>query len=275
MRNSFILFLLLFFHQFVTAASFDCNKAQAPIEHAICHNESLSTADTLLAERYKALRQSLSKSESNILKQEQRNWLKQRLTQCSVYDVACLENLYTSRITEFESRLGVGNTLSVQSAAQPLDDFIPEGYKILDTKKGDLNRDQFMDVILILQQEDEQDDSEVVRPLLILIGDANNQLQLAARNDNVVLCESCGGMFGDPYQTTTIKNGYFTVEHYGGSAWRWTKYITFEYITEQNNWFLHKITEESYHTADPDNVNRTTQTVEQFGAVFFEDYQNE
>ncbi|WP_353573366.1 lysozyme inhibitor LprI family protein [Candidatus Albibeggiatoa sp. nov. BB20] len=229
--------LFMLINQSSIAASFDCKKASASIEHAICDNTDLDSADSVLSQRYSALRKSLSKAAAKILKQEQRKWLKQRLKQCTVDDIACLVDLYQSRINEFESRLGINTVsgLSAQTVGRNVSDFVPIGYKVLDVTEGNLNRDKYTDVILILGQENEQDQEDALRPLLILTRDASNQLHLAARNDHVVLCVECGGMLGDPYQRTAIKNGYFTVEHHGGSSWQWTKYITFKYIPKKSN----------------------------------------
>lgn len=44
----------------------------------------------------------------------------------------------------------------------------------------------------------------------------------------------------NPYSGLTIKNGYFSVEHYAGSAWRWTRIPTFKYSKAENDWFYIK-----------------------------------
>ena len=77
---------------------------------------------------------------------------------------------------------------------------------------------------------------------------------------------------GDPYVGITIKNSYFTFEHYGGSAWRWSKYITYKYDNSKNEWFLHKVGSESFHASEPDKVTTKTLTTKEFGTVKFEDY---
>jgi hypothetical protein len=105
-----------------------------------------------------------------------------------------------------------------------IQNFIPAGYVLLDSASGDLNRDSYRDLVLVLKKNREEDSVDVPRPLLLLLGSAAGY-SLAGRNDNVVLCYSCGGVFGDPYQGITIKNGYFSIEHYGGSNWRWTRVI--------------------------------------------------
>ena len=155
--------------------------------------------------------------------------------------------------------------------------FIPEGYTILDSATGDLNLDPYPDMLLVLKKNGEDSTSDVVdhpekRPLLILIGQANKQFKLAARNDNAVYCVNCGGMMGDPYMGIVIKKGYFSIEHYGGSAWRWTRIITFKYSTASKYWYLHKDGGDSYHTSDPDKVETKIRTIKEFGKIAFDKY---
>jgi hypothetical protein len=155
--------------------------------------------------------------------------------------------------------------------------FIPEGYELLEATSGDLNLDSFADVVLVVKKPDEKETSDVVdhptkRPLLILLGEGNKKYKLAGRNDNVVLCVDCGGVFGDPFEGISIKNGVFSVEHYGGSAWRWTKIITFKYSPKDKNWILTRVGSDSFHTSDPNKVKTTIKTAKNFGRVLFEKY---
>ncbi len=53
--SSFALLLFAAMHGQVAAAGFDCTKASAPIEQAICTDEALSLADFVLTERYQHL----------------------------------------------------------------------------------------------------------------------------------------------------------------------------------------------------------------------------
>jgi hypothetical protein len=109
--------------------------------------------------------------------------------------------------------------------------------------------------------------------LLIWTGSASSGLQLAARNDNVVLCEDCGGVWGDPYEGLAIKNGYFSVEHYGGSAWRWTRIITFRYNEKENTWLLHRDAGVTYHNSDPESTEEESVTkADLYGKQKFADY---
>lgn len=155
--------------------------------------------------------------------------------------------------------------------------FIPENYAVLDTVSGNLNLDNYNDQIIVLKKIGEEKTSDVVdnpekRPLLILIGEPNNKYKLATRNDNTVYCIDCGGIMGDPFMGVVIKNGYFSVEHYGGSAWRWSRIITYKYSKEENNWFLHKDGNESFHASDPEKIETTVKTTKDFGKILFKDF---
>ena len=102
------------------------------------------------------------------------------------------------------------------------------GYEILGHRYGDLNKDEWTtDLILVLKKSDETETSDIdnptLRPLLVFCRQADGSLKQMARNDQTVLCVNCGGIFGDPFSGIAIKNGFFSVEHYGGSNWRWTK----------------------------------------------------
>lgn len=170
--------------------------------------------------------------------------------------------------------------LILEVSAESINDltsFIPEGYSILDTAMGDLNFDELTDCILVLRRDGEDTLSDVIehpekRPLLILLRNDRLELELTRRNDNTVYCVDCGGMMGDPYMGITIKDGYFSVEHYGGSAWRWTRIITYRYSKEEKDWFLHKDGSESFHAAEPDDVESDIKTVKDFGRVKFTDF---
>lgn len=155
--------------------------------------------------------------------------------------------------------------------------FVPGGYTALDTATGDLNGDGYADMILVLKKNGEDTTSDVnehpeKRPLLILTGQPDRSYKLAARNDNAVYCIDCGGMMGDPFMDVVIKNGYFSVEHTGGSSWRWTRTITFRYSPADKYWYLHKDGGDSFHASEPEKVKTTVKTTKDFGKVPFDKF---
>ena len=149
---------------------------------------------------------------------------------------------------------------------------LPAGYQVLAAEKGDLNRDALPDWAVVLNRPDEQKTSDVVdhptkRPLLLFVGGPGGTYTLAARTDNAVYCVDCGGIMGDPFEGLTIKSGYFTVEHYGGSAERWTRFVTFRYDPAARTWLLHRDGGERYHSLDPEHGTSTMRTAKNFGRV--------
>lgn len=151
---------------------------------------------------------------------------------------------------------------------------LPAGYAVLEAESGDLNRDSTPDWLVVLNKPDEQKTSDVVahptkRPLLLFVGGAGGTYTLVARSDNTVYCVDCGGMMGDPFSGLTIKKGYFTVEYYGGSAQRWTRYVTFRYDPAGRTWLLHRDGRERFEALDPAHGTTTATTAKDFGRVLF------
>lgn len=174
------------------------------------------------------------------------------------------------------------NNITKKSTIIPMDSFqlaqyIPKGYVLLDSASGDLNRDEYDDMILVLNKPDEKETSDVsehptLRPLLLLIGQPSNTYKVVARNDKAVYCVDCGGMMGDPFTQIVIKKGYFSIEHYGGSSWRWGLITTFKYSVTDKTWYLYKQGSTTMHTSNPDKEKTTITTAKNFGIIPFNKY---
>ena len=163
---------------------------------------------------------------------------------------------------------------SQESMNELLKRIIPAGWELLDTMTGNLNRDAYLDMLVILKNPAEDSVSDVPRPLLVLTGGADGVFNIAARNDSVVLCKDCGGIYGDPYDGMAIKNGYFSIEHYGGSNWRWTRVMTFKYNADKQVWFLSRDAGIDYHTSDPEKETESVFNKENYGKQNFTEYRN-
>ena len=162
--------------------------------------------------------------------------------------------------------------LSTDKLPQSVSKVIPKGYSVLKFKKGNLNRDKIADAILILKHDKEEEKEDTKRLLYILVGTKNGDFKVVKKSSSAVLGVQDGGMMGDPFQDVAIKNGYFSVEHYGGSSWRWSRIVTFKYNKSKKNWFLHKDGGDSYHSSEPDKVTTKIKTVKDFGVLSFEKY---
>lgn len=166
-------------------------------------------------------------------------------------------------------------TVKVPAEVKP---FVEKGTKAIALESADLNGDGMKDFILVLDIEnptksDEYDVEENPRPLLILVRGNDKKLTLAKRNENMIMCSQCGGVWGDPFAGVTVGKNTFTVNHYGGSNWRWTADYKFNYSRIDKTWQLVRIEETSFHTFEPKKVKRRVKTPpKDFGKVDIADF---
>jgi hypothetical protein len=137
--------------------------------------------------------------------------------------------------------------------------FVIKGYEVLGAAEGDVNGDGRKDAVLVLKQAGEDSLSYELaetasRPLLLLTRDAGGRLKQAVRNDDLVLCAQCGGVFGDPWEGISISKGQIMINFYGGSNWRWSIQYVFAWQATAKDWLLVQERNISYHTSDPDKA---------------------
>jgi hypothetical protein len=142
-------------------------------------------------------------------------------------------------------------TLPAAGQFKSLKENIPEHFNILDSASGDIDRDGLQDLVVMLRNEYEKQNSDTTRPLLLLKGNGTGLYALLARNDSVVLCH-----------------------HAGGSSWRWTRTITFSYQEPSKHFVLQNDTGESWHVSDPAKTTATRFNEKEYGKVEFERYSN-
>ena len=95
---TFALLLINILH----AASFDCNKALTKTERLICVDSELSKLDDSLASNYKNTKKMFSSQDISTLKNDQRDWMKDRNKCSSPQSKECLVNVYEERIKELK-----------------------------------------------------------------------------------------------------------------------------------------------------------------------------
>jgi hypothetical protein len=127
--------------------------------------------------------------------------------------------------------------------------FVPSGYDTLAIARGDLNNDKLEDLALVLRsvKEVEKDADPNVEPpgrILVILFKSPEGYKTAAKSDSVILCAGCGGIFGDPFADISINRNVITINHYGGSAWRWE--LTHRFRYQQNDFYLIGETNYSY-----------------------------
>jgi hypothetical protein len=152
--------------------------------------------------------------------------------------------------------------------------FATNGRKILAFKVGDLNGDGTPDALLVLDPPstgNEKLGEGAGRSLLILIRNAQGQLQKASENDKIVPCAQCGGIAGDPFSYLRIGKESFTVVTEGGSREHWSNEYTFAYSLKHNAWLLSDVKREvtDQGTGKQKKIDLTTKD---FGMIIFNDF---
>lgn len=155
--------------------------------------------------------------------------------------------------------------------------FVPPSFEVMDSVSGDINGDGQIDVLVLLRTIGEDtmlqlEENYIKRPLLILTGKQDGTFKLAIRNDNAVYCRECGGAFGDPYASISTEGNSFTISHYGGSSWRWSREITFTYSQKEKNWMLSRDGGQEFNVADPQKITESYRTPADFGKIPFEKF---
>ncbi|MEQ1646379.1 MAG: hypothetical protein ABL959_23200 [Pyrinomonadaceae bacterium] len=148
--------------------------------------------------------------------------------------------------------------------------FVEKGKIALALETADLNGDGFADYLLVVETPKAGRDvsGDGIRTLLILTADRNGELKLAARNDKVVYCRTCGGVFGDPFAGVTAKRNTFSVDNYGGSNWRWSDSYKFNYSRIDKTWQLILVSKDSFMSTDPEKTAKTKViTPKKFGKI--------
>jgi len=155
---------------------------------------------------------------------------------------------------------------------RPLRSFIPPGYRILGRASADINGDGHIDQVIVFKNPYEKIYWDTTRPLLVFAGNGKGGYRLLARNDSAVLCAGCGGVHGDPYQKVTAVPGWFSIKHFGGSGWRWTRVITFAYDHRRKQLLLRSDGGWSWHVRNSKDRTRLANQQQDFGQERFDHF---
>lgn len=108
-------------------------------------------------------------------------------------------------------------TLNILCFAQK--EFQPQGATVIETVDGDLDGDHIPEKVIVYNTKDTADYGNI-REIQIL-KKTNEKWKVLEKSRNAILKSSEGGMMGDPYQNTEIKNGILMITQAGGSSWKW------------------------------------------------------
>lgn len=108
-------------------------------------------------------------------------------------------------------------TLNILCFAQK--EFQPQGATVIETVDGDLDGDHIPEKVIVYNTKDTTDFGNF-REIQIL-KKVNQKWTILEKSRNAILKSKDGGMMGDPYQSTEIKNGILMITQAGGSSWKW------------------------------------------------------
>ena len=197
---------------------------------------------------------------------------------------ACHQTTQTSKATSQQDSLNIaldGTPANVPelivSRRQPnfnnplpssLATFIPRGYEPMDTITTDLNMDDINDYILVsCKIREDSIHPSPKRNLKILLGQSGNQYRLAGESWSILPPVDEGG-FMDPYPGIVANNGKFIVQFFGGSNWKGTESMLFEYSPTDKDWLLTRKITESYFQ-DKRHYQSDTSLTKDHGKILF------
>lgn len=151
---------------------------------------------------------------------------------------------------------------TVSKSGESINDFVPAGWTILDSIKGDLNKDYIDDAVIILQHEESvtlintDGDTTLTQPriLLILIKDTvSNSFKLTDRSNSFILKHDNPAM-EDPYQGLAINKGVLEITFnifYNMGSWYVTN-ASYKFRYQQGEFVLIGADNYSFHRATHD-----------------------
>lgn len=140
--------------------------------------------------------------------------------------------------------------------------FVASGESVLAFQSADLNGDGLGDLVFIVEPAGAANGDPAAgdggRTLKIALRAPDGALKVVKESRRAVLCRSCGGMLGDPFMGLTASSRTFSVDHHGGSSWRWSSTYKFNYSRRDNTWQLVRVDESSFHASEPAKPNAKT-----------------
>ena len=135
-----------------------------------------------------------------------------------------------------------------------LDDFIPEGWHLMDSISLDFNGDGREDHVGVLAHISVRwpldwpnlpEEEIAYTRILFAVKGTSDGYQLSFQDENLIRRRGEGGPFGDPYSGLSVEGSTFTSSAFGGSSWRWSDEHTFQYMN--GTWYLVKRHQQGFH----------------------------
>lgn len=161
--------------------------------------------------------------------------------------------LTKSKETEYMESETIVEVPKLPSTGKRLSDFVPDGWKLLDSVELDFNQDGIMDQVGVLEElypYKTAYKSCSPRILFAIIGKGKEQYQLNFQDCNLIRAREECGMIGEPYTyiPLTAEDISFTTHAYGGAKdLKWTEDFTYTY--KESIWYL-SYSEETFRYGD-------------------------
>jgi hypothetical protein len=144
---------------------------------------------------------------------------------------------------------------------------------------ADVNGDSTDDYVVAVQldRDPQNDASDENDRELVVITKKGETCAIAAKSKKVMLCSTCGGVMGDPFESIQAGKKWFSVSHSGGSRERWTTIVKVGYSRRDKNWQLIEVRNYSTDTMDESDSGKTTvhKPPKDFGLITFESFDPE
>ncbi len=101
---------------------------------------------------------------------------------------------------------------------------IPKNYAVVDSVKGDLNKDGIDELVVAYNTEEEKETKDAFESIpreLIIYKKEKKEWTVWTKSKDALYGSRDGGMMGDPFGEIEIKNGLLLVSQNGGSSWKW------------------------------------------------------
>lgn len=147
----------------------------------------------------------------------------------------------------------------VPETGATIEDFVPDGWHLLDSASGDLNKDAMHDIVIVIEADtsvheiegsgDEGGDDVASwegppRVLAVLFKQKGGYRRSVQSNSFVLRAHE--GVNFDPWSHIAVDRGSVVVHFYTGGWWRWAGNYRFRF--QNSGWFLIGATNLGYHS---------------------------
>jgi len=180
--------------------------------------------------------------------------------------IVILASMASTAVAQNEEAAKMFDKSAVPETAEKIGGFVPDGWKIEEDVKGDVNSDGVADHVLKLIEDKPSVDKDGTgvdrsRAMVIVFAEKDGSLSLATIADSLLQCTACGGAFYgamDAPANVTIEKGVIVVRQDHGSRWVTELTYRFRYDGETGKFMLIGFDYSSRDRANGDGASEST-----------------